>query len=505
MARKPAPASDKAGKPARKRVSTSTTPGPETLSALKPEILIRLILDEVTQNPAFKKRVSAAIAGTRGPDAVAALIDRRLSALEKARGFVDWEKSRAFAADLKATVSVIESDLAPLDAAMAVERLRRFLGGSGSVLERVDDSSGRIHAIYENAADAAYSIAERLPPETVAELVQSLVAALNRDGFGLLDALIRRLVPKLEGEALSALDARIGAAIKALPEERPANPARFAFDEAFERRFERQRLGRLRQAIADVRGDVETFIALEQAHAPERADTTAIAERLLAAGRAEEALTWLHKPGRNRLVVLTRAQLASGEADAVVPDRHRHEVEIRILEALGRRDEAQALRWSRFEQVLDPQALREHLAKLPDFEDEEVLERALAHAAAFRSQLGGLDFLIRWPRLDLAARMVIAHRTEWDGSAWQWLVPAAEALGEDHPLAASILHRALLDDILKQGRSQAYGHGARHLARLEMLAERLDPGALEPDHSGYRAGLRKAHGRKAGFWAQVQP
>lgn len=504
MARNPGPASAKNENPAQKRVSKSTTPNLETLSALKSEILIRLILDEVAQNTAFKKRVSAAIAGTRGPDAVAALIDRRLSALEKARGFVDWERSRAFAADLKATVSVIEGDLAPLDAAMAMERLRRFLDTADTVHGRVDDSSGRIHAVYENAAQAAFSIAETLPQEMIAELVQNLVDALNRDAFGLLDALLQRLLPKLEDGALASLDAQIDAAITALPEEVVHKPGRFASDEAFERRFAHQRLGRLRQVIADARGDVETFIALEQAHSPERVDTTAIAERLLAAGRAEEALTWLHRPGHRGIVVITRAQLAGGIAEAVAPDRHRYEVEIRILEALGRRDEAQALRWSRFEQMLDPQALRDHLAKLPDFEDEEALERAFAHAAAFRSPLGGLDFLVRWPRLDLAARMVLTHRTEWDGSAWQWLVPAAEALEEDHPLAASILHRVLLDDILAQGRSQAYGHGARHLARLAPLAERLESGALEPNHSDYRAGLRKAHGRKSGFWAQVK-
>ncbi len=73
----------------------------------------------------------------------------------------------------------------------------------------------------------------------------------------------------------------------------------------------------------------------------------------------------------------------------------------------------------------------------------------------------------------------------------------------DDPAAATVLYRALIDDILLRARSPAYGHAARYLGRLEALASRIDPSADLPEHETYRAKLKVAHGRKAGFWSLV--
>src|ERR671913_1648806 len=94
----------------------------ETLASLGADKLAKLVLDEVGRNAPFKKIVTAALAGAKGPDAVAAVVQRRLAALERARGFIDWEKRKAFAADLKATLAVITDELAPADPFAAVEQ-----------------------------------------------------------------------------------------------------------------------------------------------------------------------------------------------------------------------------------------------------------------------------------------------------------------------------------------------------------------------------------------------
>lgn len=490
---------------AKPRKSRSTTPTRESLAALSQERLIALVLEEVGQSAAFKKRVSAALAALQGPDTVAAMIDRRLSALEKARGTIDWQKRRAFAADLDATLATILADLKPLDAGLALDRLLRFLLGADATLERVDDSSGQVHAVYEAAAEAASGLAASLPADAAVRFATRALAGLEGDGFGLIGGLLVDLLPNLPAEALDPLDDALTDAVAALPaSEGKSGAAVFAArGQEWERRYQRHRLNRLRQVIADIRGDADAFIAIEQAMSPERPDTVAVAERLLAAGRAAEALDWIRRPQKRGMRVVTRADLIAGEFDAEGPDRAREAVEIRILDALGRKDEAQSLRWSRFEASLDPDVLRDYLARLPDFEDEEALERAFAHAASRKDPHGALSFLIRWPNLDRAARLVLDRRREWSGRIWELLAPAAEALEPDHPLAASILYRALIDDILERGRAPAYGHGARHLARLGELSRELAPGDLSPSHEAYAAGLRKAHGRKSGFWSQV--
>jgi hypothetical protein len=73
-------------------------------------------------------------------------------------------------------------------------------------------------------------------------------------------------------------------------------------------------------------------------------------------------------------------------------------------------------------------------------------------------------------------------------------------------LAASILYRALLNDILARARAKAYGHAARHLAKLNRLSNRISSEVLPAgmdDHQAYCDALRKNHGRKTAFWSRV--
>jgi hypothetical protein len=88
--------------------------------------------------------------------------------------------------------------------------------------------------------------------------------------------------------------------------------------------------------------------------------------------------------------------------------------------------------------------------------------------------------------------------------------PAAHRrpLQHESPLAATILYRALLDDILARARSKAYSHAAKYLAALDRQAPDSDTAsdrlAELLSHALYREGLRATHGRKSGFWALVE-
>lgn len=476
-----------------------TTPSPETLATLGPERLIGLILGETARNATFKKLVSAALAALQGPDAVAAIVDRRLTALEGARGYIDWQKRRAFTADLDAAVTVILTELRPLDAAAALERLVRFLGGADAVLDRVDDSSGATQAVYERASGAVVEIVAGLGPDEAGRFALTLLPRFAADPDGPFGMLIRDLVPRLAPPALAALDAGLAKATGSIDAASDGKDERAAFRADLNRSL----LLRVRQDIADRRGDVDGYIALEKAIMPQRPDPTEIARRLLAAERPGEALDWIRRPTPPRVRVITREMLATGATDAEGPERERLKLEIRILDALGRGDEAQALRWSGFETTLDADLLRAHLAKLPDFDDEEVLERALDLVGRGEPHRA-LAFLVAWPSPERAAGLVLARRSDWRGEQYRLLGAAAEALDPAHPAASTVLYRRLLDEILREGRSNAYPHAARYLAALDELAPRLDTGAMEPDPETYRAGLRKAHGRKYGFWSLIE-
>ena len=120
------------------------------------------------------------------------------------------------------------------------------------------------------------------------------------------------------------------------------------------------------EAIADAQGDVDAFIA-QQSEKARRVPSVAveIAHRLLAAGRAEEAWAAINAVDQDR--------------PGWIPVEW-EQTRIEVLEALGRADEAQAFRWACFERSLNPDHLRSYLKRLPDFEDLEAEERAIAHA-----------------------------------------------------------------------------------------------------------------------------
>ncbi len=67
-----------------------------------------------------------------------------------------------------------------------------------------------------------------------------------------------------------------------------------------------------------------------------------------------------------------------------------------------------------------------------------------------------------------------------------------------------LCYRALLEDILDDRRSRAYGHAARYLKRLGELDGVVESYAPAVDHEEYVGWLRDRHGRKRAFWRRVE-
>jgi hypothetical protein len=237
----------------------------------------------------------------------------------------------------------------------------------------------------------------------------------------------------------------------------------------------------LRQ-IADALGDVDALIAVEREFHPTEVDATAIAARLLAAGRAEDALTWLDDP-----------RFARATRDATT-------LRLETLEALGRRDDAQALRLASFERSLDVPLLRDYLKRLPDFADAEAEKRILAQVAGHRSAGEALAFLVAWPALGAAATLVDARLHELKPVPPDVLLDAAARLRESHPTQAVALIRAAAPTILDGG----FAHHYVSLARAIVDARDLPPPADSETHDGWIDDLRMRHHRRDAFWSRYR-
>ncbi len=135
-------------------------------------------------------------------------------------------------------------------------------------------------------------------------------------------------------------------------------------------------------------GDAEAYLAEYRDHEPTALKrplvAARIAQRLTAAGRAEEALALLHaaKPSAD--------QAPPGPGPWI-------DARIAALDQLERGEEAQQVRWRFALLRLSSQHLRDHLKRLPAFEDGEAQEQALDLVLAwnFTTICAGVCWLVR--------------------------------------------------------------------------------------------------------------
>ena len=362
-----------------------------------------------------------------------------------------------------------------------------------SIYERCDDSNGIIGSVIASARGDLGAIAAEAG-QPVGALADRVFAAVCANDYGQFDHLISLTAQALGPDGLNRLKAQF--------EELAANAPIGSGGERrviglstrgpiYQDDYERGRHGRLVRSalteIADALGDVDGFAGrYSDEERVNPAIAAAIAERLLAADRASEALATLEGAD------------GAFRQGGHWPDWQR--VRIEVLDALGRSSDAQEDRWQAFERGLDAGYLRAHLKRLPDFDDIEAEERALGFVSRHSSFHQALAFLIDWPALERAAGLIMARTDELDGDHYWLLTPAADALEQRHPLAATLVLRAMIDLSLDAAKYKRYGHAARHLQTCEHLARRIDDFAGHPNHANYVADLRRRHARKIGFW-----
>lgn len=474
-------------------MASKKTLNKENLAALGAERLAELLIEVSANNAGVKRRIRLELAGARSPLEVAKEVRKRLTTIERSRSFVDWQNRRGLVEDLEAQRRAIVDQVAKSDLAEGLDLMWRFMALANSVFARCDDSSGTVSDIFHAACRdlGAMAQAAKVPLE---EIAHRAFNTLLENGYGQYDGLISVLAPALGPSGLDQLKQHFVDLSKA-PHEKPKEKDRKVIgwgsggplyaDEVAERH--RASVIRLAfQEIADAQGDVDAFIA-QHSEKARRVPTIAaeIAKRLLQAGRAEEAWAAINAVDESRTGWVAHEW---------------EEVRLEVMEALGRNEDAQAFRWQCFERTLNSARLRAHLKRLPEFEDVEAEERAMAVAVRFPEVHQALAFLVSWPAIEKAAALVLARANELNGDHYEVLAPAADALAGRHPLAATLLLRAMIDFTLKHNRVKRYRHAARHLAECGSLAAAIREFGNFEQHERYSVRLKGEHGRKTSFW-----
>ncbi len=373
----------------------------ENLAALGAERLAQILIAAAETRPDLKRRLRMELAAEQGSEHLELEIDKRLASLAKAKSKVSWRKRASFVADLEALRKLIADNLAALEPEAALDRLWPFMALSRPLSARVFDRDGTMAAVFLHAAGNIGALLKD------GRHTERLVEALTEQPVRWADwlsAVIAQAPPSLPASALAAMP-RGSAGAAAI----------------------------VRQ-LADAAGDVDAFIATFPAQTLAQPPAAAeAARRLLAAGRIEEAGRMLEassplKPKARNLIF----------GRPVEPDYAWESAWIDYLDQTGRAAEAQAVRWQSFERSLSVQRAKAFVRRLPDFDDIEAENRAFAHAAAHRHFEHGLQFLMEWPALPEAARMILARPGDIDISA-DVAEPWAATLTARHPEAAEML------------------------------------------------------------------
>ncbi len=478
-------------------MASKTTLNAKNLEMLGAARLAELLIEISTGSAVAKRRLRLELAGAQSPKEAGREVAKRLTSIARARSFVNWKNRKPLVTDLESQLRAIKEQIAPDDPAEGLALLWRFMQVATPLFERCDDSSGIVIGVFHDACALLGEIAlvAGTPPEALAD---ATVEALRDNGYGQYDGLIAIVTPALGAEGLELLKQRIET-MAATPVPVPPKGEWEAvgygsggttYAHQMEERSRQSMVGMALKDIADAMGDVDAFIAQYDPKTRKVPKIAAeIAARLLVAGRAEDALGFIER--------------AEVDNDRWVP-REWQDTRLEVLEALDRKDEAQAFRWECFERDLSVDHLRAYLKRLPDFEDIEAEERAMNHAMKHASLFTALQFFLAWPSISHAADLLIQRHLEIDGDRYEYLAPAAETLSERHPLAATLALRAMIDFTLTKARSKRYGYAAEHLATCAELAGRIkDFGELETQDA-YLAWLKTQHGRKYGFWSLTE-
>jgi hypothetical protein len=453
------------------------------LTGLGLEKLVEILLDEASFNKPLKSRLLAALAGGAGADEVARLIDKKLETLGKSRGYLSPTRANTFSVELRGLLKNITAELAELDRYAAFERVLRFLVVGAVIEERARKGGARLARLLEDARDDLVESALKLDGEAQLKSIDLLEKARIGDEDGNLKPALQRILCGLQKPAADAWKAVLLAKLKGPTDKaarwRNAEPLAYL------------------QQLASHADDIDAYIELEALKPEERRDGPFIARMLHKAGRHAEALEWVRKPAA---AVRVAQWDDAGVGEPVLPPRL---LEAEILDAMKLKAEAQTIRWQEFERTLRPDILKAYIVKLDDFAEFEETDKAFALVAASPKIHEALDFLVKWPRLDLASDHVLRHVGKWDSRQSTVLVAAADALLDDYPIAATVIYRFLLANILRRGATEDYGDAATYLAVLVDLKDRLGPDFHYQSHDRYVKEIKEQYGRRPAFWNMI--
>src|SRR5580698_10467250 len=160
----------------------------ETLTKLGAAKLAELLIAEAAGNRRLKQTLNLATCTKDGPEALGAILRRRFVTLAKSHSMLSYDRGRELIAELDELRTTIVETIGAKDSELAFELLWKFLDLHPSILERVDDSSGRVGSVFRMACDDLGLLAQRAGIESD-PLAATVFEKVTTNSYGIYDGL----------------------------------------------------------------------------------------------------------------------------------------------------------------------------------------------------------------------------------------------------------------------------------------------------------------------------
>jgi hypothetical protein len=438
----------------------------EEVERLGARRLAEIVVKHCYRDEGLLQKVRIALAASAPGDALVNTLAGEIDAVRVDRRFYGYRESSTLAHELDRIREGITAELLLVHPRAAAELLGRLIRLDANVFERSDDSDGVIgDAVAEAVADcgrAWATVAERDPKMLAAEVLD----LFTTDDYGARSKVIIAFAAALGPVGLDELE-------------------RLAHERLGHRPAGEHELAIALENIADARGDVDGYIAARRLAGTEATAVKEIIDRLVAAGRLEEALHWAERP------------------DAPALEGNIARLKVDILDRLGRTEDAQTVRWSIFATSLSSDILAEYLGRLPETATGEARQMAIAVARGHPDVHRALPLLADLAP-DIAVELVHRRLPEIRGDAYYVLRPVAERLAETDPLAAILLYREMADAVLRHRQSLQYDYAVQDLIAAERLVPNVEDWLGHLSQEAYRRRVATEHRQKRAFWQKME-
>ena len=446
-----------------------------TLQQLSQDQLIHIIEQaHDSSNKDCQAIIEQAIAAYN-PKELYKLTNKAITSVKNGTRFISYSETYEFEQKLIRINEGIEKLISEAPD-LAIKLCQRLIEIDGRICERVDDSNGFLSICYAttyNLLDRAF-IAAKSDNDTVAHY---LYEVYSQDQYGLRGDLLDNTKQSLRAGADKVLET--------LLQDRPLE------DFPLENHATLHAL----KIIADTRGDVDAYIALVKQDVQRLARPLSdqsiceIATRLNAAFRSEEAIHWLNKIG------------GSGHYDS-----KKTALLIEAYQLEGKDKQAREILWQRFERCLHAADYLAYLKHATESERDTAQAKAVALAKKYTHLSSTLAFLADIQQWDEVNALILQHaKTDTlngaDYSQYRKLSTSLAKQGRG--LAATLLRRALVADVLQRAQSKYYHYAISDLKKANDFAQTVSDWQDFATHDTFMQTLQTQHARKSAFWSKL--